>query len=268
MQQIVMYLRADSVRATLVDEYNQSQSTPPALPRGMRAELVLRLLDAKGAPIPNADLQYAAWDFAIADDWDTSTAPQIRVREAIRVEGNEVHIPLTEMSTAELVKCLGTTESRTLGCELAGYEAGETSPGYLLQFNIVVRNRRVDESSANPSPVDPGTYTAAQIDALFAAKLEVELSDDGDAWYPASTSLKTPETARWFRFRNAAVGKAWSDPLPLVRGPAGASTAQDAVDAALAPLKAALRDIPEDQPDSLNGCIRRLGEVVAALKSL
>ena len=45
MQIITMYLRATSVKATLVDEWNQTVSVLPALTRGLRAELVLKLLD-------------------------------------------------------------------------------------------------------------------------------------------------------------------------------------------------------------------------------
>ena len=48
MQVITMYLRATSVKATLVDEWNQTVSVLPALTRGLRAELVLKLLDENG----------------------------------------------------------------------------------------------------------------------------------------------------------------------------------------------------------------------------
>ena len=60
MQTITMYLRAASVKGTLVDEWNQAVSSLPALTRGMRAELVLKLVDAKGRRVPMAqdDLQF------------------------------------------------------------------------------------------------------------------------------------------------------------------------------------------------------------------
>ena len=50
MQKVTMYLRATSVKATLVDEWNQPVSVLPALTRGLRAELVLKLLDENGEP--------------------------------------------------------------------------------------------------------------------------------------------------------------------------------------------------------------------------
>ena len=240
MQIITMYLRADSVNAKLVDSYNQTISALPALTRGMRAELILKLLgeDGEGA---DADLEsYASWDFVIADDWNTGTPPQIRVTEGITVKGSEVHIPLTATNTEELIASLGTAESKQFGCELAGFESGETAPGYLLQFNISIRNRRGDAGAGSPVPVGDGNYSAAQVRALFAAKLQVQLSDDGDTWYVFSPTrevtvideetgeestviepVETPQTARYYRFRNAAVGLEWSDPLPFIIGPRG-----------------------------------------------
>lgn len=240
MQVITMYLRADSVNAKLVDSYNQTISALPALTRGMRAELILKLLDEDGEPV-NANLEnYAGWDFVIADDWNTGTPPQIRVTEGISITGNEVHIPLTETNTEELIMALGSAESKNFGCELAGFEVGETAPGYLLQFNICIRNRRGDAGAGSPVPVEDGNYSAAQIRALFAAKLEVQLSDDGNTWYVFSPTrevtvtdeetgeesivieqVETPQSARYYRFRNAVVGLEWSEPLPLIIGPRG-----------------------------------------------
>lgn len=221
MQTITMYLRSTSVKGTLVDEWNQAVSSLPALTRGLRANLVLRLLDANGEPLDETALNYATWDFAIANDWDTATLPQIRVVEGITVTGNEVHIPLTETNTNELIAALGKNESQTFGCELAGFEVGETTPGFLLQFDIAIRNRRADAGTGTPTPVGDGSYSAAQIRALFAARLEVEVSDDGTGWHPVDTSSPVPETAKWYRFRNSKVGLEWSDPLPLVAGPRG-----------------------------------------------
>ncbi len=220
MQTITMYLRAASVKGTLVDEWNQQVSSLPALTRGMRAELVLKLVDSNGTPLEGLDA-YASWDFAVANDWDTTTTPQLRVTEGITVEGNAVRVPLTETNTEELIAALGTNESATFGCELAGFETGETTPGFLLQFDISIRNRRADAGTGRPVPVSDGSYTAAQIRALFAAKMAVQLSDDGETWYDAEIDETVPETAKWYRFRNALVGNGWSDPLPLIAGPRG-----------------------------------------------
>ena len=91
----------------------------------MRAELILKLLDSEGEPIPAAQLKCASWDFVIADDWVTNTPPQIRVSDGITVSGNEIHIPLTETNTEEMIMALGSAESKTFGCELVGFEVGE-----------------------------------------------------------------------------------------------------------------------------------------------
>lgn len=220
MQTITMYLRAASVKGTLVDEWNQAVSSLPALTRGLRAELVLKLVDSNGEALDGLDA-YVSWDFAVADDWDTATKPQLRVTEGITVSGNEVHIPLTETNTEELIASLGNSESANFGCELAGFETGETTPGFLLQFDIAIRNRRCDAGTGTPAPVSDGSYSAAQIRALFAAKMAVQLSDDGQSWYAASSDGAVPDAARWYRFRNALVGNGWSDPLPLLVGPRG-----------------------------------------------
>ena len=220
MQTITMYLRAASVKGTLVDEWNQAVSSLPALTRGLRAELVLKLVNTNGEPLENLET-YVSWDFAVADDWDTATKPQLRVTEGITVSGNEVHIPLTETNTEELIASLGNSESANFGCELAGFEAGETTPGFLLQFDIAIWNRRCDAGTGTPAPVSDGSYSAAQIRALFAAKMAVQLSDDGQSWYAASLDGAVPDAVRWYRFRNALVGDGWSDPLPLLAGPRG-----------------------------------------------
>lgn len=221
MQKITMYLRATSVKATLVDEWNQTVSTLPALTRGLRAELLLKLLDENGEPFPQERLGYASWDFAVANDWDTATTPQLRVSEGIEVNEDGIHIPLTETNTEELVAALGKNEQATFGCELAGFTTGETNPEFLIQFDIIVRNRRADAGTGRPVPVGDGSYTAAQIRALFAAKMAVQLSDDGETWRDADPDGGVDETAKWYRFRNTLVGYEWSDPIPLVPGPRG-----------------------------------------------
>ena len=69
-----MYLRADSVNAQLVDSYNQVINSLPALTRGLRARLILKLLDADGQPLSENLNKMVSWDFVIADDWSSETA--------------------------------------------------------------------------------------------------------------------------------------------------------------------------------------------------
>ena len=196
MQSIEMYIRAGSVKGVLVTARNQQIATPPAITRGMHADLAVRLLAENGTALSGLD-NYATWDFAIAHDWDTATAPQIHVSEGIEVSGNEVRIPLRQTDTVELKDALGVRESAVFGCELAGYEAGGTAPGFLVQFEIVIRHRRHSAESSEPIPVEDVSFQAAQIRALFAAALEVPLSDDRSTWSDVPDSGSPPSTARW-----------------------------------------------------------------------
>ena len=150
MQIITMYLRATSVKATLVDEWNQTVNVLPALTRGLRVELVLKLLDENGEALKPERLDYASWDFAVANDWDTTTTPQLRVTKGITVRDNEVHVPLTETNTEELIAALGKNEQAQFGCELAGFTTGETHPEFLIPFDIIVRHRRADAGPVRP----------------------------------------------------------------------------------------------------------------------
>lgn len=174
MQKINISLRIlDGVNASVVDEYNQLQNWTASIVRGMNAELVLKLFSgtSQDSAMAQADLDYASWDFVMSDDWDTTTEPQIRVSSGIIVdEDGLIHIPLTDTNTEELIAALGTNESVTLGCELCGFSAGETPPAFVLQWDISVRNRRSDAGTGTPTAVPDGSYNAAQVDALLAAK--------------------------------------------------------------------------------------------------
>lgn len=174
MQKINISLRIlDGVNASVVDEYNQLQNWTASIVRGMNAELVLKLFSSttQDSAMAQADLDYASWDFVMSDDWDTATDPQIRVSSGITVDENGlIHIPLTDTNTEELIAALGTSESITLGCELCGFATAETTPSFVLQWNISVRNRRSVAGTGTPTTVPDGSYNAAQVDALLAAK--------------------------------------------------------------------------------------------------
>lgn len=227
MQNIICYLRADSVDAVLVDEYNQPISRLPAVTRGMKAVLVLRLLTEEGSPYPEEELRhYAAWDFLLAHDWDTETPPQVRVTEGIEVltsaERTEIRIPLTELNTVELISALAKASDTTLGAELAGFDAGETTPGFLLQFNVSVRNRRGDAGCGTPTQVPDGSLNASQIYALLSAGAEFQFSPD-----ELELSAVQRESDRFVRYRSRAAPNGewspWVRLLPGVKGDTGAT---------------------------------------------
>ena len=191
MQSIIIYLRAGDVAATVVDEYNQTAKTIPAITRGMRANLCLRPIDSEGNPIPAGSLDYVGWDFVLAHDWNTSTDPQIRVQTGITVSSvtvgdktfSQITIPLTETNTTQLVEALGSSASVKLGAELAGFESGEPDPGFLIQFDVNVRNRRGTAGTGTPEPVGDGSYSAVQIDVLLDTKADADHNHD-DAYAP------------------------------------------------------------------------------------
>ena len=181
MQDIIVYLRAGDVAATVVDEYNQAAKTFPSITRGVRAQLCLRMLNADGSPFSADALNYNSWDFVLAHDWNTATPVQIRMQTDITVtsitEGektySQINIQLTETNTVELVAVLANSPSTKLGAELAGFETGKIDPGFLIQFDMNVRNRRGTAGTDLPTPVVNGTYTITQINDLLAGKADV-----------------------------------------------------------------------------------------------
>ena len=190
MQEIVIYLRAGDVAATVVDAYNQSAKSSPSITRGMRANLCLRLLDSEGEPLPAEYLDYLGWDFVLAHDWNTATPVQIRVQTGISVSPvtvsekifSQINIPLTETNTLELIEVLGNSPNIKLGGELAGFESEEADPGFLIQFDMSVRNRRGTAGTDTPTPVLNGTYSIAQIDDLLAGKADIDHTHPQPIW--------------------------------------------------------------------------------------
>jgi hypothetical protein len=208
MQDIVIHLRADDVAAVIVDRHNQ-KAAAPTITRGLRPRLCLRLLHGNGSPFAIAELDYAAWDFVLANDWDTGTVPQIRVQEGISVaevedEGvtyAEIRIPLTDTNTDELIAALGTSASKTLGAELVGIPAGESDPGAIWQFDMAVRNRRGVAGTGSPVPVGDGTYSSSQVDALISVFGQVTHRVAVDFTASAMVAVFTVPTGKLFRPR-------------------------------------------------------------------
>lgn len=177
-----MYLRAGDVAATVVDENNKAAKGFPTITRGVRSNMHLRVLDADGTPFSVESLDYDSWDFVLAHDWNTATPVQIRMQTDITVtsvtEGektySQINIPLTETNTVELVAVIANSQSTKLGAELAGFETGHVDPGFLVQFDMNVRNRRGTAGTDAPTPVVNGTYTIAQINDLLDKKADVD----------------------------------------------------------------------------------------------
>ena len=223
MQTQTIYVRAGSVLATWVDSANQTSSASfPTLARGQKAELVIGFFANENADsiMTQAEVQqYVAWDFAYDSDYSTATTPKIRTTEGFFVdEGGYLHIPI-DTGTEELRTAIGTSESITLSAELDGYLAGEpNSPALIIQWNgQAFRNRIIEGGTGTPVPVDDGTYTKAQVNALVSGEIVYQFSADGVAWHDTQA-----ETDVWFRSRNVALETgAWSAAMKLPAGVAG-----------------------------------------------
>ena len=223
MQTQTIYVRAGSVLATWVDSANQTSSASfPTLARGQRAELVIGFFANENADsiMTQAEVQqYVAWDFAYDSDYSTATTPKIRTTEGFFVdEGGYLHIPI-DTGTEELRTAIGTSESITLSAELDGYLAGEPdAPALIIQWNgQPFRNRIIEGGTGTPTPVDDGTYTKAQVNALVSGEIVYQFSEDATSWHDTQT-----ETDVWFRSRNVALETgAWSAAMRLPAGVAG-----------------------------------------------
>lgn len=223
MQTQTIYVRAGSVLATWVDSANQTSSASfPTLARGQKAELVIGFFKDENADsiMTQAEVQqYVAWDFACDSDYSTATTPKIRTTDGFYVDADGfLHIPI-DTGTEELRTAIGTSESITLSAELDGYLAGEPdAPALIIQWNgQPFRNRIIDGGTGTPVPVDDGTYTKAQVNALVSGEIVYQFSADGVAWHDTQA-----ETDVWFRSRNVALETgSWSVAMKLPAGVAG-----------------------------------------------
>ena len=223
MQTQTIYVRAGSVLATWVDSANQTSSASfPTLARGQKAELVIGFFKDENADsiMTQAEVQqYVAWDFGYDSDYNTQSTPKIRTTTGFTVDADGfLHIPI-DTGTEELRTAIGTSESITLSAELDGYLAGEPdSPALIIQWNgQPFRNRIIEGGTGTPVPVDDGTYTKAQVNALVSGEIVYQFSADGVAWHDTQA-----ETDVWFRSRNSALETgAWGMAMKLPAGVAG-----------------------------------------------
>jgi hypothetical protein len=212
-QDIIIYLLSNGVSATVVDVYKQEATAK--ITRGMSFNLLLRIIDENGVPIPKSVLDaIATWEFVLANDWDTDTPVQLRSTGAFETSEVEVSValdplstaetttysqltvPLTETNTEELVAALGTSPSVVLGAELAGFASGDTEPSFLRQFYMTVNNRRSDTGVVDPTPIPDNVYNTAEINALFANPGIYQFSIDGETnWH--ATQADTDRYYRW-----------------------------------------------------------------------
>lgn len=209
MQKFDVFLRAASVKAVLVDQYNNSNSTKCSLTRGMAAEIILHLFKSENENdvFTADDLQFASWIFYADVDYDHDTTPKLVITDGITIdEDGCIHIPIDDTNTQEMAAYLGKAETKDLKAEIVGFNSGSTLPDFCLQWDISIRNRIGEEGGGSPAPVHDSNYTAAQVNALFAASNSVEYSSDGENW---SAQYEAGATQR--RYKNSAIpGADWT----------------------------------------------------------
>ena len=238
MQNITFYVAANETLGQVRDYANAKSASPPTLVRGVEACLKMRLFARKDGrePYPLEILSgIVTWQWAMDNDFNESTTYKLvgdnanitvsQVTESIDGEEfshTEISIPMPGMNTVELATWLGIEKSKSgLHGELLGMDVYGRQVFILQVENFTVRNRII--SAGNPTDIPPEYMTISQIEALFCAKLEVQLSEDGEAWTTVApeAGVESSQNYRWYRFRNASVGSAWSDALPLLIGPRG-----------------------------------------------
>ena len=223
MQNIVLYVNADSTLAYVTDSYGGRYENRVSFTRGFKATLVLRLLTGEnGEPYPVSQLeQYTSWRCVFDVDYKQSTTPILSAdSDAITVSGDgtvtEVRIPISNMNTNELADAILDFESLDgVTMELVGILPDGTD-GFGLQIKgFTIRNRIL--YSGEPTEQDARFLDREQVLALVASGFDLQFSSDLVEWHETQTAAD-----RHFRFRSeASETSAWSEPVMLPVGPKG-----------------------------------------------
>lgn len=223
MQNIVLYVNADSTLAYVTDSYGGRYENRVSFTRGFKATLVLRLLTGEnGEPYPVSQLeQYTSWRCVFDVDYKQSTTPILSAdSDAITVSGDgtvtEIRIPISNMNTNELADAILDFESLAgVTMELVGILPDGTE-GFGLQVKgFTIRNRIL--YSGEPTEQDARFLDREQVLALVASGFDLQFSSDLVEWHETQTDADTH-----FRFRSeASETAAWSEPVMVPVGPPG-----------------------------------------------
>lgn len=223
MQNIVLYVNADSTLAYVTDSYGGRYENRVSFTRGFKATLVLRLLTGEnGEPYPVSQLaQYTSWRCVFDVDYKQSTTPILSADSgAITVSGDgtvtEIRIPISNMNTNELADAILDFESIAgVTMELVGILPDGTE-GFGLQIKgFTIRNRIL--YSGEPTEQEARFLDREQVLALVASGFDLQFSSDLVEWHETQTDSDTH-----FRFRSdASETSAWSEPVMVPAGPPG-----------------------------------------------
>ena len=223
MQNIVLYVNADSTLAYVTDSYGGRYENRVSFTRGFKATLVLRLLTGEnGEPYPVSQLeQYTSWRCVFDVDYKQSTTPILSAdSDAITVSGDgtvtEIRIPISNMNTNELADAILDFESLAgVTMELVGILPDGTE-GFGLQIKgFTIRNRIL--YSGEPTEQEARFLDREQVLALVASGFDLQFSSDLAEWHETQTDADTH-----FRFRSeASETSAWSEPVMVPVGQPG-----------------------------------------------
>lgn len=159
MEHVKTILAFDGQRARPVTQ-TWRDAPPPCFTMGVKTELELRIMDRTGKPVdpfpplePGGDP--VTFRFAVGEDFDPDTPAVYSTQEVERTGEGVFRIVLDNTRTPPMIRALGVSAFRDMGCELVGMKGGETwdNPSACIQFHAVFRNR-IDSGDV-PEP-DPG----------------------------------------------------------------------------------------------------------------
>lgn len=238
---------------------------PVSLVYGMRVPLTIALYhdDGQATPYSQAEMeQYAAWQFAVDEDYDHATPTAVLTSTGFVVAGNTVTFTAAT-NTDRFLAILAGGARKDGGGELKGYKSGETLPALVVQFPVRLQATRTGETAEPPVEQQPDFVTAAQAESIAAGKI--------DTHYPP-TEKTTPAAADRITLWDSAAGLSrkylsWTNlvaavqtALATVYEPIGAATASllahttayNHANLLSSAEKAALTGGPESDADALH----------------
>lgn len=168
MESVKLNLAFDGQRARPVSA-TWRDAPPPAFTMGVKTELELRIMDRTGAPVdPFPEGGDVRFRFAVGEDFDPETPAVYATEGVTRIAPGVFKIVLENTRTPPMLRALGISAFRDMGCELIGLAPGETwdNPSGCVQFHAVFRNRI--DSGDIPEPDPAKTFLTTDNVGLYA----------------------------------------------------------------------------------------------------
>lgn len=223
-----MLYNYSQAKGRLVTETGAVNSDRPPIRFATKPTWTIRFCDVGADAVTALDVSDAvAWRAAVDCDHRIGTEPMCRtlnddIDHSAAVSG-EISIPL-DANTETFLAAVDGKESLSSWFELWGLD-GNGEAIYYVKFPIWT-GMTIDPVSGEIPPAPVGQWAdKTYLEARLAAGYEIELSNDGLAWYALDLDGEgapiMPDTAAWWHYRNKLIGGEWSDVIPLLRGPQG-----------------------------------------------